>query len=101
MKHLCVDCDFMDQASRAKWSKVKAVWDSMVKTADENGVYCDANPPTFDTWKPHCTHESAKRQPVTDAVAGTHLDGPPYLTCRERRKQCPVICRDFTERKET
>lgn len=90
----------MDQTSRTKWAKAHNVWlDNQLDAGLNDDVALLAHP-TFDTWKPHCTHESAKRQPVTDSVAGTHLDGPPYLTCRERRKQCPVTCRDFIERKK-
>lgn len=93
MKQLCVDCSWIDIKSQEKWDKAK----------EQNWVDLEENPnvvPMFDTWKPHCTHETAKRQPITDPVAGIHLDGPPWQSCRERRKNCPVTCRDYEERKE-
>lgn len=91
-RHLCVQCSFMDRVSQNKWDKALEAW--------RIGVDPDAaqTAPTFDHYKPHCTHQRARRQAVTDPVCGTHLDGPPYLRCMEVRKTQPVTCRDYKER---
>ena len=88
--NLCVDCDHMDQASQKRWAKALAAY-ALGETEDTAA-------PEFDHWKPYCTLH--KRQPVTDPVTGTHLDGPPYLRCMEVRKTQPVRCRDYRERQE-
>lgn len=98
VKHLCVNCSWFDIKSADKWDKACKIVEDIATIEQAAGM--DPGPfPTFDIWKPHCTHSEHKRQPVTDAVAGTHLDGPPYLTCREARKNYPVTCPFFEERK--
>lgn len=95
---LCIDCDNMDAASKVKWAKANAQAYAANMELGEDGLEQNAMP-EFDHWKPHCM--ANPRQPVTDPVAGTHLDGPPYLRCMDVRKIYPNECPFFKQRKET
>ena len=90
--NLCVTCSWLDQESVKRWEKAKAAWQE-----DDNDIFC-VKGPQFDTRRAHCTLERNRRQPVTDPVAGTHMDGPPWLRCQEVRRNHPVHCPDWKER---
>lgn len=95
--NLCVDCDWLDQKSRKLWEKaLEKGW------ADVDDFVTEMDLPAeriqFDIRRCYCTNPRNKRQPKTDPVAGQHLDGPPYLRCREVRDKHPQNCPDWKER---
>ena len=89
MTDLCVTCKWLDQESRKRWEKEA----KLAHGFDEDHV------PQFNARYAYCTNPRNKRQPKTDMVAGIHLDGAPWLTCREVRRLYP-ICPDWKERQE-
>lgn len=88
----CTSCEWLDQESRKRW-------DRAVEHADgqewEDPTKYEG--PQFNARYAYCTNPRNKRQPKQDMVAGTHLDGAPWLTCQEIRRMYPD-CPDWKER---
>ena len=92
MTNLCVNCDHMDQASKEKWRKANEKAEA--ETTGEIGELIPIVP-TFDSWKPYCM--LFPRQSTLNKVAGLHINGPPYISCKKIRDEIfPDECPHFT-----